>query len=182
MRSRKSLIKMSIITQEKRREYNKRYYEKHRNDIRERQNKHYQDNREEMLIKQKVRSKKYYDKNRNLILERTRLKVVNNINGIRDRKLNQARERWKRDRAKMFEALGGALCRCGFSDTRALEIDHISGGGKDHRKNLSNSAYRDYVISNTNDFQVLCSNCHSIKTYEEFEYGKNKTKSDTNRR
>lgn len=173
---------MSTITQEKKKEYNKRYYEKHRNKIRDKQNEYYQENKEEMLAKQKVRSKKYYENNREEILKRTRFRIENNVNGIRDRKLRQARERWKRYRGIMFHALGGAMCACGFSDERALEIDHINGGGKEHRKNLSNSAYKDYVVSHTEEFQVLCSNCHSIKTYEEFEYGKDKTKPSTDRR
>lgn len=173
---------MSIITEEKKKEYNKRYYEKHRKKIRKQQNDYYRDNREDMLVKQKARSKKYYDSNKEKILERVRFRIANNVDGARDRKLQLARDRWKRDRDAMFVALGGAQCACWFNDVRALEIDHINGNGKEHRRNMSNSTYRDYVISHVDEFQVLCSNCHSIKTYEELGYGYKTTESNKNRR
>lgn len=160
---------MSIITQEKKKEYNKRYYEKNRNKIRNGQRTYYKENREVLLEKQNYRSKKYYKNNREKILERIRTRYANNLNGAYDRKSYLARERHKRNRQLMFDALGGAMCMCGFDDIRAIEVDHVNGGGKEHRKKLSNAQYRDYVISHPNEFQVLCSNCHSIKTYERGE-------------
>lgn len=173
---------MSTTTQEKQKEYNKRYYEKHRDEVRLKQKEAYMANRENYLAAQKIRSKKYYEKNKDEILERIRFRITNNVNGVRDRKLLQARERWRRDRDTMFNALGGARCGCGFNDIRALEIDHIKRGGKEHRSTFSNSAYRDYVVMHPQEFQVLCSNCHSIKTYLEMDYGKTATEPDTNRR
>ena len=43
----------------------------------------------------------------------------------------------KASRALRMEVLGlyGGVCaRCGFSDERALQIDHVQGGGYTHRK------------------------------------------------
>lgn len=41
---------------------------------------------------------------------------------------------------------------CGFSDVRALHLDHVDG---------RNGNKEDYV------FQCLCANCHNIKSYED---------------
>lgn len=53
---------------------------------------------------------------------------------------------------------------CGFSDVRALSIDHINGGGNKHRKQFShNIAYlRDIISRWPDDIRVLCMNCQFI--------------------
>lgn len=61
--------------------------------------------------------------------------------------------------------------RCGFGDFRALEIDHIDGGGSKHRREIRGNLYY-WLIKNKFPigFQVLCSNCQSIKRHENNEY------------
>jgi len=49
-------------------------------------------------------------------------------------------------RQKVVDSLGGVCVRCGFSDIRALQIDHIK-----------------------NKYQLLCANCNWIKRYEDKE-------------
>lgn len=81
------------------------------------------------------------------------------------------RERLAKLREKALEKLGGAVCKhCGFSDVRALQIDHVNGGGYKERKHKSPSK----VIQNIRDmsvrearkkYQVLCANCNFIKRY-----------------
>ena len=52
--------------------------------------------------------------------------------------------------------LGGSCIRCGFNESiYALEFDH-----KDHNKKTLP------IEESLNDCQLLCVNCHRIKTYE----------------
>lgn len=60
---------------------------------------------------------------------------------------------------------------CGFSDARALTIDHVEGGGNKHRKEVgSNYVYR-WIVKNNfpSGFQILCMNCQFIKIVENDE-------------
>lgn len=54
---------------------------------------------------------------------------------------------------------------CGFSDIRALSIDHIKGDGAKHRKKIGNADFYQWIIKNNfpKGFQVLCFNCQWIK-------------------
>ncbi len=67
--------------------------------------------------------------------------------------------------------------KCGFSDRRALSIDHISGGGNKHRKELkhrSGSGFYRWLKSKGYPigYQVLCMNCQFIKRHENNEQGR----------
>ena len=61
---------------------------------------------------------------------------------------------------------------CGYSDIRALEFDHIDPMKK--RFKISRIIQRGNSIkclqTEMDKCQVLCSNCHRIKTYEEKDY------------
>ena len=68
-----------------------------------------------------------------------------------------------------MEMIGGATCKhCGIEDIRVLEIDHVWGNGKEMP--LSKSDVVDYYLDNVDlaneELQVLCRNCHRIKTLE----------------
>ena len=65
-------------------------------------------------------------------------------------------------------SVGAAECsRCGYSDIRALQIDHINGGGSVHRNSFtSNKVYMKYIRENPHEFQILCANCNWIKKDE----------------
>ncbi len=69
-------------------------------------------------------------------------------------------------RANLIDLLGGKCVRCGFSDRRALQFDHKSGGighnrptGWAYTKHLMNAAAEDQL-------QLLCANCNWIKRHE----------------
>jgi hypothetical protein len=76
-------------------------------------------------------------------------------------------------------ALGGRCASCGFDDHRALQFDHINGGGSARRasgermstpmlKKIVNGEYHD-------ELQILCANCNWIKVAEKAErFGKRK--------
>jgi hypothetical protein len=73
-------------------------------------------------------------------------------------------------RQTAIEHLGGKCIKCGFDDPRALEIDHIKGDGKSWRKVGDKNAKR--LMENIlaapvgETYQLLCCNCHRIKTLE----------------
>lgn len=71
-------------------------------------------------------------------------------------------------RLKVDTILGMVCVKCGFSDKRALEIDHVNDdGAEDRRKGSKNRAtLHRRVIANPVRYQRLCSNCNNIKEYE----------------
>lgn len=79
----------------------------------------------------------------------------------------------RKNRMKIIEVLGGKCIKCGFSDWRALQIDHINGGGNREIKKMGTTNYYKYMLKNIkenpNKFQLLCANCNWIKRYEKNE-------------
>jgi ribosomal protein L44E len=56
--------------------------------------------------------------------------------------------------------------KCGFDNLDALTIDHINGGGREHRKKIGFGGSFYYWLRRNNypeGFQVLCMNCQFIK-------------------
>jgi hypothetical protein len=70
--------------------------------------------------------------------------------------------------------LGGKCSRCGFDDERALQIDHINGGGA--KDVAQKGSYQRRVLQSIMDgekkFQLLCANCNWIKRFEKKEVRK----------
>jgi hypothetical protein len=79
-------------------------------------------------------------------------------------------------RRKAMERLGGKCSRCGFSDWRALQFDHVKGGGRKLRDkrgyNLAAQILRGRHPEGK--FQLLCANCNWIKRWENGELGRTK--------
>lgn len=84
--------------------------------------------------------------------------------------------RWRKNtRTKILEKYGNKCSRCGFSDIRALQIDHVNGGGNKELNSLkiggSRGSYYKVVLGDTTGkYQILCANCNWIKRYENKEY------------
>jgi len=79
---------------------------------------------------------------------------------------------YRRRRMRAIRVLGGKCSRCGFSDWRALQFDHVVGGGKQDRsmRRRSSLTYPDIVAENKDgEFQLLCANCNWIKKTENAE-------------
>jgi 5-methylcytosine-specific restriction endonuclease McrA len=75
---------------------------------------------------------------------------------------------------KVIELLGGKCVRCGYKDdVRALEIDHIvplRRGNKGILATEKGARLHQLILLgkvNITTLQLLCSNCHNIKTYED---------------
>jgi len=82
-------------------------------------------------------------------------------------------------RFKILDFLGGRRCKkCGFSDFRALQVDHINGGGcRDLKQGLYKHgvwALYAFVKKHPGKFQVLCANCNWIKRWENKEFSDGK--------
>ena len=73
-----------------------------------------------------------------------------------------------------IEALGAKCVKCGFEDRRALQIDHINGGGSKERKerpykgSFHKSVLKSFMAKE-NKYQLLCANCNWIKRVENNE-------------
>ncbi|MFZ2151786.1 MAG: hypothetical protein WAV09_01615 [Minisyncoccia bacterium] len=84
------------------------------------------------------------------------------------------RDYLRKMRDSVVTALGSKCVRCSFSDKRALQIDHINGGGSNERKTrgFSHSFHKHVLVSfinNEKKYQLLCANCNWIKRYENNE-------------
>jgi hypothetical protein len=77
-------------------------------------------------------------------------------------------------RLAFLTAMGGKCIQCGFSDWRALQVDHVHGGGSAERKALKSNSKAFYakVLANPEAYQLLCANCNWIKKYENKESGR----------
>ena len=93
--------------------------------------------------------------------------------------------RRERHKNEVFEALGNQCTRCGIDDTRVLQVDHVHGTGFVDRNKFGNGSvvslvsqsvtYRDYFYAHLDEYQLLCANCHILKTREAGDYRKNHT-------
>lgn len=74
-------------------------------------------------------------------------------------------------REKIFDKLGHLCCKCGFSDKRALQIDHVFGGGNQEHAEIKNPLkFLKKVLDDTGGlYQILCANCNWIKRMERKE-------------
>lgn len=78
-------------------------------------------------------------------------------------------------RVALLMLLGGRCERCGFNDLRALQVDHVEGGGsRDARMNGNGAAELRRkiasVILGEGLYQCLCANCNWIKRSEREEH------------
>jgi hypothetical protein len=79
-------------------------------------------------------------------------------------------EYYQKRRQKLIEHLGGKCVRCGFSDARALQVDHVHGGGVvELRQKTWQTHHKDILADTTGKYQVLCANCNWIKRHEQNE-------------
>jgi 5-methylcytosine-specific restriction endonuclease McrA len=118
--------------------------------------------------------KQYYLKNK----EKLNRQVRENLKrpGVKERKNALDRLRALQAKRTIYGVLGGTKCvHCGYDkDIRALQLDHINGGGrKDRDENRSTTKilkmHRDNLDSLKDKYQVLCANCNVIKKFDNNE-------------
>lgn len=88
-----------------------------------------------------------------------------------NRGMNKEVEKKFELKIKVLTHYGNGKCTCvicGFDDLRALSIDHIDGGGGEHRRKMGYSTiYRWLVVNDYPEgYQTLCMNCQFIKRYK----------------
>lgn len=76
---------------------------------------------------------------------------------------------YRRRRAACIAFLGGKCGWCGFSDSRALQIDHVAGGGVKEAKAIGPHGVMRKVLQGDPAYQLLCANCNQIKKVERDE-------------
>lgn len=78
----------------------------------------------------------------------------------------------------IFWYLGYRCSECGFSDTRALQLDHIKSNGSEERKRFaSHTSYYQFYYNKPqmvfDNLRLLCANCNWIKAVENKEFVNN---------
>jgi len=91
----------------------------------------------------------------------------------RIRSAERARYHYRRHRDDLIQFLGGKCERCGITDFRVLQVDHVNGGG--HREIVERlrgkywKDYHDLIRADRSRYQLLCANCNWIKRHENNE-------------
>jgi hypothetical protein len=117
-----------------------------------------------------------------------RLRQANAERNYRNRHPDRLRQTYARYRAKHREerrlaraqerldvmtVLGTKCARCGFDDPRALQFDHVNGGGLRHRRSVAGTTYTATIYAlvraGSPEIQLLCANCNTIKKVENCE-------------
>lgn len=96
----------------------------------------------------------------------------NNSISKTERQAINKEQRIKR-RIAVLGILGNKCTMCGFNDPRALQIDHINGGGHKERREIKGTySYHviESVLNKENKYQLLCANCNWIKRYNNNEH------------
>ena len=163
---------------EKQREYQREYRRRNRKKLssyfkkwralnKDRWREVYKKSAEKHKDRVKEESKRYYQKHRKKILAKTKRYRRLHPQKYSGRQSKTAR----RLRNKILEMFGGKCQRCGFSDKRALQVDHKNGGGqKDMKSFPGRYAYYKHVLEvGSKKFQLLCANCNWIKREERGE-------------
>lgn len=129
------------------------------------------------MFDQKSYMREYRKKNKVKMAEQTRAWCRKNSS--RNKELNvEERNRLKLDVFSHYAIEGIKCCRCGFSDIRALTIDHVKNNGADERRFLfgdrtcAGTTFYRWLRKNgypNNGYQVLCFNCNWIKKVENQE-------------
>lgn len=125
--------------------------------------------------KQKIRQSKklYYEKHRD-VLKQKRLQYYK-----KNREINQLymRKYSKNLRVKIRSIIlwyfNYHCSKCGYNaDSRALQLDHINGGGSQEQREIGPISAHYYRNPQElfEKFQLLCANCNYIKRHENDEF------------
>ena len=162
---------------QERKEYDKKYYQEHREQRIKNSQEWRDDNRDKI---KEWRSRKYWQ-NKEKELADHKIWVENNRQKSRDIDKNY-RERnkekilnWGQQRRLFWRLqtmdLFGAKCKlCEEDDTRVLQLDHLVGSMRLDADVFGRVQYSrkyfNYIKDNLHMFQILCANCHLIITLQ----------------
>lgn len=158
-------------------EYNRRHYLKNREKRIAASKAYYEANRDRLILINKENEKK---RMADPAYKRKKLeKSKENYWKNRTYHLKWHREHWKKLREDVLIFVGGEhgiRCKvCCFDDVRALQIDHVNGGGRKEIVSFKdNKKYLEHIKKKPENYQILCANCNWIKKCE-----KNELKAET---
>jgi hypothetical protein len=122
---------------------------------------------EEMRIRNREAVKRWREKPGNRERANARTAAWGAAN--REKRTDQAKARNRATRLRCIAFMGGECIRCGFSDPRALQIDHIEGGGMKEWAAIGGLGIVKRVLAGAPGYQLLCANCNWIKRHENDE-------------
>lgn len=125
----------------------------------DRNRRYYENNREKVINSSKVYAEKHPEKQH---ARHHKWYLAN-----KELSNQRSRENQQRLRKQVIEVYGGKCQCCGETQYEFLAIDHIDGGGREHRRQLKwGSVYR-WLRDNgyPEGFQVLCHNCNMAKAF-----------------
>lgn len=130
---------------DKQREYTKRYYQGHREQILKRRKEY----NEKLRQRAKITGERWYAKS----------------DEVYARRIQRTKEHQWEVKLAIIELFGGKCLRCGNDDPRVLQLNHISGNGRQERKS---NFYRRILRGErlTDDLELLCANCNLVYEYE----------------
>ncbi len=101
-------------------------------------------------------------KNRDHVLEMERARYHTKTPEQKKKQLEVNRLRRQRLRLVAIEHYGGRCDCCGETLNEFLCIDHIGGGGNEHRKQMTTKSIGEWLKANDypEGFRVLCHNCN----------------------
>ena len=91
---------------------------------------------------------------------------LENLVDVRENDRKRGRERIRRLREEVLDAYGRKCACCGEVEEVFLVLDHIHGGGTQHRKELNNGHWLSVVKRERfpkDKYQLLCKNCDWAK-------------------
>ena len=118
--------------------------------------------------KSRARQAAWYARN----IDEARRKKRENMKRYRSENPEKYREQSRRAKYRLREKLAevfGRLCViCGFSDTRALTLDHILNNGAEERREIGERGvyYRALKPKHQHEYRVLCMNCQFITRHD----------------
>ena len=125
-------------------------------------------NKEKHTLDQRKRRKDPLYRKRENFLKRERRKK--NPEKYRQYYKNYVAQYIKKLRKKVLDKFGNKCVKCSFSDWRALQIDHVNGGGSKETRSINSANYYLKVLRDRlGKYQLLCANCNWIKRYEKKE-------------
>jgi len=112
----------------------------------------------------------YHREHRDELLKRMRERYQNR----KEEYVEISRQTYWRLKHEAFILLGDKCVVCGLTDRRALQIDHIHGGGYKENQVLNPMTFLRKVIrdvkAGTSIYQLLCANHNAIKRWEKMEF------------
>lgn len=137
-------------------EYSKKYYAEHKQAKQEYARKYYAENRGRLT----EYSRKYWKEHYPFLK-----------NKRKEYQQRYMKEYWLKIRQNILDHYGNRCVCCGETTNEFLCIDHINGGGNQHRKSLkimsAGSSFYTWIIKNNypDDLQILCHNCNMAKGF-----------------